>query len=323
MIRTEDKASAKEYLRLLDEQGFDATKSAAVCVFREIDRARNYLDMVFDEPDCIWDRTKNLKDGRGKGYAILALTAAQEKLDEAQEWVDRVDALIEKGAGDSVARFRRGTVSALEHPFPLIAAEEELKTIMNCLVGAFTAVDIGIGRIEETEGMACRDGRYWNLADGALWEGGAGDQAWLSVLWPMRSLEKMIISAQDAVHDAASRVDSLRPKAHSIIKKHVLVPGLQWEQEKERERRAVLSSGNAPCKTAYAWGGERTEEQEYSLCVAEETTLSKAKEDSGPKKGNGKPSLRKRLKMAEEKSHKMREMGRQQEQKSKVGERQR
>ena len=125
MIRTEDKASAKEYLRLLDEQGFDATKSAAVCVFREIDRARNYLDMVFDEPDCIWDRTKNLKDGRGKGYAILALTAAQEKLDEAQEWVDRVDALIEKGAGDSVARFRRGTVSALEHPFPLIAAEEE------------------------------------------------------------------------------------------------------------------------------------------------------------------------------------------------------
>lgn len=317
-MRTEDKAGVKEYLRLMDEQGLDVRKFAAVCVFREIDRARHYLDMVFEEPDCIRDRTRKLKDGMGKSYAILVLTAAQEKLDEAQEWADRVDALIEKGAGDSVARFRRGTASALEHPFPLIASEEELKTIMNCLAGAFTAVDIGIGRIEETEGMACRDGHYWNLADGALWEGGAGDQAWLSVLWPMRSLEKMIISAQDAVHDAACRVDSLRPKAHSIIKKHVLAPGLQWEQEKERGRAEVLLSGNVPCKTAYAWGGERMEEQEDSLCVAEKITLPKAKEDSGRK-----PSLRKRLKMAEEKSHKMHEMGRQQEQKSKVGERQR
>lgn len=259
----------------------------------------------------------------GKSYAILALTAAQEKLDEAREWADRVDALVEKGAGDSVAGFRRGTASALEHPFPLIVAEGKLKTIMDCLAGAFTAVDIGIGRIEETEGMACKDGHYWNLADGALWEGGAGEQTWLPVLWPMRSLEKMIISAQDAVHDAACRVDSLRPKAHSIIKKHVLVPGLQWEQEKERERRAVLLSGNVPCETAYAWGGERTEEQEDRLCVAEETAPPKVKEDSRQKKGHRKPSLRKRLKMAEEKSHKMREMGRRQEQKSKAGERQR
>ena len=322
MIQTEDKAGAKEYLKLLDEQGLEIKKSAAVHVFREIDRARRCLEMVLGEPDYIQDRIGNLKDGAGKNHAILAIAAAREKLDEARERADRVDALVEKGAGDSVAGFRRGRAGALERPFPLIAVEEELKTIMACLAGAFAAVDIGIGRIEETEGMACKDGHYRDLA-GALWEGGAGEQAWLPVLWPMRSLEKMIAGAQDAVHDAASRVDGMRPKARSIIKKHTLVPGFQWEREKEREQRAVLLSGNVPRETAYAWGGERAEEQEDRLRVAEEIAPPKAKEDSGQKREHRKPSLRKRLKMAEEKSYKMREMGRQRESKSRIGERQR
>lgn len=322
MIRTEDKAGAKEYLRLLDEQGLDARKTAAVCVFREIDRARHYLEMVLGEPGRIQDRIGNLKGGMGKNHAILAIAEAREKLDEAWEWAARVDALVEKGARDSVAGFQRGRAGALERPFPLIAVEEELKTIMACLAGAFAAVDIGIGRIEETEGMACKGGHYRDLA-GALWEGGAGEQAWLSVLWPMRSLEKMIAGAQDAVHDAASRVDGMRPKARSIIKKHTLVPGFQWEREKEKERTAARTSGHGPCEAGDVWDRERMEGQADSLRVAEDVMLPNAKFGLGQQKEKGKPSLRKRLKIAEEKSHRMHGEGGLREPKSRTGERQR
>lgn len=323
MIRTEDKAGVKKYLILLDEQGLDAQKSASTHAFREIDRARHVLEMALGEPGYIQDRICNLKDGISKHYAILAIDTAQENLDAVREGVARVDALVEKGARDSVARFQRGAVSALDRPFPLIAVEKELKNIMDCLAGAFAAVDIGIGRIEETEGMACKDGHYWDLSHGALWEGGAGEQAWLDVLWPMRSLERLIISAQDTVHDAAYCVDSMRPKARSIIKKHMLVPGFQWEKEKEREGIAALASGNSLCKTVYAWGGERMEGQADSLCVAEDATLPRAKDGSGQEKGHGKSSLRKRLKIAEEKSYKMHQKGSLQERKGKIGEKQR
>lgn len=323
MIRTEDKTDVKKYINLLDEMGRDAGKSAAVNTFHEIDRARYYLGMVFGEPGRIRERIGNLKDGTGKGYAVLALAAAQEKLNAAREGAAHVDVLVEKGARDSVARFQSGRDSALDLPFPLIAVEKELRNIMDCLAGAFAALDIGIGRIEETEGMECKDGHYRDLADGALWEGGTGEQAWLGVLWPMRSLEKMIISAQDAVHDAARHVDGMRPKASSIIKKHVLVPGLQWEQEKERERIAEPPSGRGSCEAGDAWGRERMEGQTGILCVAEDVRMPKVKDSSGQKKGHGKPSLRERLKMAEEKSHKMHEKGSLQEQKNKISERQR
>lgn len=85
MIQTEDKTDVKKYLNLLDKLGRDAEKSAAVNTFHEIDRARYYLGMVFGEPGCIRERIGNLKDGTGKGYAVLALAAAQEKLDAARE----------------------------------------------------------------------------------------------------------------------------------------------------------------------------------------------------------------------------------------------
>lgn len=323
MIRTEDKAGVKEYLKLLDEQGLNVRKTATVYVFREIDCARRYLEMVFEDLDRIQDRTGNLKDGIGKNYATDAIAAAREKMDEVREWADRVDALVEKGTRDSVARFQHGRVGALERPFPLIKVEEELKTIMDCLVGVFAAVDIGIGRIEETEGMACRDGHYVDLTDGALWEGGAGDQAWLSVLWPMRSMEKNIISAQSALYETARRVDGMRPKAHSIIKMYPLVPGFQWELEKKRERAAAPASGRNLYKTGDVWGLERMEGQTDILCVAENVMQLKAEDDSGQKKGHGKPSLRKRLEMAGEKSHQMNDRGSLQERKSKIGERQR
>ena len=199
--------------------------------------------------------------------------------------------------------------------------EKELKYIMDCLAGAFTALDIGIGRIEEIEGMVCKDGHYWDVVNGDLWEGGAREQAWLAVLWPMRTLEKIIISAQDTVHDAACRVDGMRPKASSVIKKHVLVPGFQWEQEKERERVAALASGNGQRKTVYVWGGEQMEQAER-LCVAENAAPSK-EGGFGQKREGGKTSLRKRLEMAEKKIHEMYETGSLQEQKSRVGEMQR
>lgn len=323
MVRTEDKADIKKYLNLLDKLGWDVKKSAAADAFWKIDRARHYLNMVLGEPDYIQDRIGNLKDGVGKNHAVFAIAAAREKLDAVREGFARVDALVEKGARDSVARFQSGRDSALDRPFPLLAAEKELKNIMDCLAGAFAAVDIGIGRIEETEGMECKDGHYWDLEHGALWEGGAGEQAWLGVLWPMRSLEKLIISTQDAVHDAARHVDGMRPKASSIIKKHVLVPGLQWEQEKDRERTAEPPSGHGSCEAGDAWGREHMEGQTGILCVAEDVMMPKAKEGSGQKKVHGKPSLRERLKMAEEKSHKMHEKGGLQEQKNKIGERQR
>ena len=249
----------------------------------------------------------------------------QEKLDAARDGFARVDVLVEKGARDSMARFQSGRDSALDRPFPLIAVEKELKNIIDCLAGAFAAVDIGIGRIEETEGMKLerKDGHYRDLAHGDLWEGGAGEQSWLGVLWPMRSLEKLMVSAQDAAHDAACRVDGMRPKARSIIKKHVLVPGLQWEQEKERERRAALMSGHESCRTVYIWGRERMGEQADRLCVAENAAPTEAKDGSGQKNGSRKTSLRKRLEMAEEKSHKMYEKASLQGQKSRIGERQR
>lgn len=323
MIRTEDKADVKKYINLLDKLGRDAGKSAAVNTFHEIDRARYYLGMVFGEPGCIRERIGNLKDGTGKGYAVLALAAAQERLNAAREGVAHVDVLVEKGARDSVARFQSGRDSALDLPFPLIAVEKELRNIMDCLAGAFAALDIGIGRIEETEGMESKDGHYWNLADGALWEGGTGEQAWLDVLWPMRSLEKMIISAQDRVHDTACRVDSMRPKARSIIKKHVLVPGFLWEQEKERERIAALMSGHEPCRTVYLWNRERMGEQADSLRVAENAAPATARDGSGKKNGSRKTSLRKRLKMAGDKSHTMYEKASLQGRKSRIGERQR
>ena len=319
---TEDKADVKEYLNLLDKQGWDVKKTAASYVFKEIDRVRRYLNMIMEEPGRIQDRIENLKDGIGKNHAIHALAAAQEKLDAAKEGFARVDVLVEKGARDSVARFQSGRDSALDHPFPLIAVEKELKNIIDCLAGAFAAVDIGIGRIEETEGMKLerKDGHYQDLAHGALWEGGAGEQAWLGVLWPMRSLERLIINAQDAAHDAACRVDGMRPKASSIIKKHVLVPGFQWEQEKERERIAALTSERGLCKTVYVWDRERMEEQADRMYVAENAT---AKDGFGQKIGSRKTSLRKRLEMAEEKSHKMYEKASLQEKKSRIGERQR
>lgn len=318
MMQTEDKGSVKKYLGLLDEQGLDEKKSEAVRVFREIDRAGRYFEMILGESGRIWDRIGKLRDGKGKNHAIHAITAAQEKLDAAREAAARMDALIEKGAGDSVARFRRGTAGALEHPFPLIAAEMELKNIMDCLAGAFAAVDIGIGRIEETEGMACKNGHYRNLADGALWEGGAGEQAWLSVLWPMRSLEKLMISAQDAVYDAACRVDGMRPKAHSVIKKHTLVPGVQWAWEKERKWTAEPASGRVTNKTGFVRGREYMEGQTGSLRIAEDVASPKAKEGFMQQKGHGKPSLRKRLKIAREKSHKIHDKGGLQEWKGRI-----
>lgn len=324
MIRMEDKAGVKKYLSLLDGQGLDARKSAAVHVFREIDRAGLYLEMVLAEPGYIQDKIGNLKDGTGKSHAILAIAAAQEKLDAVRDGVFRVDGLVEKGAGDSAARFQRGADSALDCPFPLIAVEKELKNIMDCLAGVFAAVDIGIGRIEETEGMACRDGHYWDLVHGTLWEGGAGDQAWLDVLWPMRSMEKLTAIAQDAVHDTACCVDGMRPKARSVIQKHVLVPGFPWGREKERELSAAAqTSGHGRCRTGDAWGGERIKGQADSLCVAEDVTLSTAEDSSAQEKGHGKPSLRKRLKMSGENRHRMHEKGSLQGQKSRIGERQR
>lgn len=324
MIRMEDKAGVKKYLSLLDGQGLDAKKSAAVHVFREIDRAGLYLEMVLAEPGYIQDKIGNLKDGAGKGHAILAIAAAQEKLDAVRDGVFRVDGLVEKGAGDSAARFQRGADSALDCPFPLIAVEKELKNIMDCLAGVFAAVDIGIGRIEETEGMACRDGHYWDLVHGTLWEGGAGDQAWLDVLWPMRSLEKLTAIAQDAVHDTACCVDGMRPKARSIIQKHVLVPGFPWGREKERELSAAAQTpGHGRCRTGDEWDGERIKGQADSLCVAEDVTLSTAEDSSAQEKGHGKPSLRKRLKMSGENRHRMHEKGSLQGQKSRIGERQR
>ena len=321
MIRTEDRADVKEYLRLLDEKGQAVRKSAAAYTFQEIDRARRYLDMVFEEPGGIQDRIGNLKDGIGKSHAAYAIAAAQEKLDAAKEGAARLDALVEKGVKGSVARLWKGADGALDRPFPFIAAEKELKNIMDCLAGAFTALDIGIGRVEEIEGMACKDGHYLDAADGTLWADGAGEQAWLAVLWPMRSMEKLLISAQDAVCDAACSVDRLRPKASSLIKKHVLVPGFQWEKEKERER-AALASGRSQCKTVYVWGKEHMEEQEGRLCVAENATPPK-EGGSGKKRESGKTSLRKRLEMAEKKIHEMYETGSLQEQKSRVGEKQR
>lgn len=323
MIRTEDKAGAKEYLRLLDEQGLDVRKTAAVYVFREIDRVKHYLEMVLGDSDYIQDRIGNMKDGIGKTHATIAIAAARKKMDEVREWADRVDALVEKGTRDSVARFQHGRAGALERPFPLLKVEEELKTIMDCLVGVFAAVDIGIGRIEETEGMACRDGHYVDLTDGALWEGGAGDQAWLSVLWSMSSMEKNIISAQSALYETACRVDGMRPKAHSIIKMYPLVPGFQWELEKKRERAVVPASGHGLYKAGSIWGWEGMEGQTDTLCVAEDVIQLKIEDGSGQKKGHGKPSLRKRLEMAGEKSHQMNDRGSLQERKSKIGERQR
>lgn len=255
MIRTEDKADVQKYLSLLDSQGMDIQKSAAVHAFRELDSVRRCLGMVLEEPECIRGRIGILKDGAGKRHAALAIAAAQEMMDEVKAGAARVDALVGKGVKDSVAGFQRGAA-------------------------------------------------------------GAGEQAWLDVLWPMRSLEKMIASAQDTVHDAAYSVDSMRPKAHSVIKKHVLVPGLLWEQAKERER--ADASGYGLRRTEDAWSGERMDAGR--LCVAEDVMLPK--DGPGQAKGRGKPSLRKRLKAAGEKSGRMQESRSLQGQKSRAVERQ-
>lgn len=91
-------------------------------------------------------------------------------------------------------------------------------------------------------------------------------------------------------------------------------------------KKPYKSAGPAchgPCEAGDVWDRERMEGQADSLRVAEDVMLPKAKDGLGQQKEKGKPSLRKRLKIAEEKSHRMHGEGSLREPKSRIGERQR
>lgn len=263
----------RKYLNLLDETGSGDMALPALVVFREIDWLKNNMGMISGEMSCVRDRAAALPESAGKRYIGDAIAAAQEGIALSQEHFLRVEELIENGAKESVRRFRNGNDHALEKPFPILAVENELKSMMERLEAAYIPVDIGIGRTEEAEGMVCDRGHYLDAVHGCLWEGGAGNQALPGVLWPMRTLEQVIGQAYDAAHVAASRVDCMRPKAHSIVKKVPLVPGYFWKREKQERQPGQGQPIKQPT-------GEKPMDA-----------------------GTRKPSLRKRLQVAEAASH--------------------
>lgn len=206
------------------------------------------LDMAADELGYAQAKAAALPDCGIKCHMVLALAAAEGWILTAQTHFSQAGSVIEKGMGDSLARFRRGKGQALEKPFPVTPVEKELLGVMEGLENSFAAVDRGIGKAEAAGGMRCEKGHY---RGGESMQGQEREAA-LGVLWPARTLEKLTRQAHGAAHDAACRVDGMRPKARRVIKKAVLEEGIFREEGR-------VGSGEAPHTIAEAFLRKRAD----------------------------------------------------------------
>ena len=251
----EEKKIITEYLMILS--GNDDLKGTANLVrhiFREMDCLKNYLDMASSEAVYVQKNIDALGvETEGKGHAQQALSAAIEGIAAAQEYYDRTELLMTKGIADSVRWFRGGRNSALEKPVSIQAVEQKMESIKTCLRDAFSAVDIGIGRIEEAEGMFC----YWNAGSGQLWAESGGDPVLPYVLWAMQSLETMLGGAYDSANETACWTDCLRPKRRAKIPAFHLKAGKFWEKEKVER---LKNQRNSEHSAIPFWSGQPKED---------------------------------------------------------------
>ena len=238
LIHTEEKEGIKEYLNVLDEADLKEWKTAVLLVCGKIDWLKHNMSMVSCEMEYVREKADDLRESIGKGHAIDSIAAAADIFALAGEHFAKAESLIENGVKTATIKYQNNHESkTLQKLFPLLAVENELKDMMECLNTMFVSIDIGIGRTEEAEGMACDGSHYKDVVRGGLWEGGEGEQALLGVMWPMRTLEKVVRQTRDAAYDIAVWVDSMRPKAHSIIKKPQLEQGYFWKKEKQAKRQ--------------------------------------------------------------------------------------
>lgn len=226
-----------------------------VCsILHGMDWLGHNLNMSADELDYARGKAAALPDGAIKRGVVSALDAAAGGILDARANFLRAEDAILKGMADSAARFRRGKENALEKPFSVTAVEKGLLDMMEGMKNAFAAVDRGLGKAEDAGRLRCAGGRY----QGGRSMGEQEREMLLGVFWPMRTLGKLARQTHDAAHDAACRVDAMRPKARRIIKKDVLEEGIFREDcRKERGELTCKTAGIAPPKTAGAGDKEK------------------------------------------------------------------
>jgi len=290
----EEKDIVKKYLDILKDTGMENMAITACRVFRRMDSLRNNLSMASVDLDYVKKGTDTLADeAKGKGHAQQALSAALKGITAALEYYFQAEAIMVNGVADSVKRFRGGRDNALEKPFPIQAVEQRMEGMKECLRDAFIAVDLGIGRVEEAEGAFCEKGYYWRAEDNVLWEDSGENPGLLDVLWPMRGLEGVIGQAYEAAHDTFVYADCLRPKGHAKYSWDSLEEGRFWMEEKEKVHREAELREKLP--------GEEKEEETSK--EEEKPVAVKRNRTPAPKGKQGeKPSLRKRLQVAESNS---------------------
>lgn len=231
--RLQDMETVKEYLKIL--KGNEETKYMALPfhnIFQDMGWLSNNMNMVSVQMADTLKKADTLPESREKDIALSALEEAAEGILAARKFHLRAESMILKGVEVSVKGFQCSGKQVSEKPFPILKTEKELEGMMKALVKPFAAIDKAIGKIEDEKGLLCKDGHYRDAASGCCLGDGDRKLEMVAVLWPMRTTQKLIRQTHDAAHDAASRIDDIRPKARRIIKKDTLETGIFWEKEK-------------------------------------------------------------------------------------------
>lgn len=266
---------------LLKDADMELMKHPVLFILREMDRLRKYLEMASSDMNYAQEGIRSLAvKTKGIGHAQRALSAAAEGVAAAREYYVQAEAVMLKSIENSTAWCRAGRHNALEKPFSIQATEQRLECVKKSLHDAFIAMDLGIGRTEEAEGMSFHDGNFWKYDSRLLWVDCGGDPALPNVMRYMRDSEMAIKEAYDIAHHTAERTDGFRPKGRVKIVYSPLRAGSFWEKEKEERQ-------------------EKQRDAEFS----ENVSWEEKREESAKDKQADKISLRKRLKVAEKESH--------------------
>lgn len=275
---------------LLADTEMEHMKHPVLFILREMDRLKNELDMASSDLDYAKKGISALRfKSKGIGHAQQALSAASEGVAAAREYYVQTEAVVLKSIENSMAWCRAGRHSALEKPFSIQATQQRLDGMKKCLHNAFIAMDLGIGRTEDAEGMSCHDGNFWKYDSRLLWVDCGGDPALPNIMWHMRDAEMAIQQAYDIAHHTAVRIDDFRPKGHVKIVYSPLKVGWYWEKEKEDRLEKQRDVGLPEKKSWEEKTGESAQEKAGSISAQEKQT--------------DKISLRKRLQVAEKESH--------------------
>lgn len=223
------------YFAALQEAGESKyMKLAFVNIFQDMGWLSNNMNMVSVQMADTLKKAETLPESREKDIALSALEEAAEGILAARKFHLRAESMILKGVEVSVKGFQCSGKQVSEKPFPILKTEKELEGMMKALVNPFAAIDRAIGKIEDEKGLLCKDGHYRDAASGCCLGDGDRKLEMVAVLWPMRQAQKLIRQTHDAAHDAARRIDDIRPKACRVIKKDTLETGIFWEKEKRK-----------------------------------------------------------------------------------------